>query len=300
MNSKIQEQIQLLQDKWFTITDQEKVLWYLEKVWYHRLSPYFKNASGDIERVIGLYIFDKRLRLLILDMLEVMENAIKSIMINYIGSLFDNKNRYLDIKLYEDKYIAERLGFIGNKTVERKANDATVKNYFSRNPQSEILPDYIFFDKLTFGELIKIYRDLKIEYKKIISEYFWINVRIFENRIFSLKYLRNLCSHYENVFNKTMITNIKSEMIEEMFGNVNRFIWYFALLSVFNKVLIPNFNRYSKIIELMTKFSITSEEIWLQTKNLPSELESEAREVLVDSLYTKYIKKSNLFEDWNI
>lgn len=84
---------------------------------------------------------------------------------------------------------------------------------------------------------------------------------MFEDRIFSLKYFRNLCSHYENIFNKKMTISIRSRLIKEHIGNQNTFIAYFAILSVFNKLLIPNFDRRYKVIELMKKFNISRSEI---------------------------------------
>lgn len=293
MNPKIEEQLQLLINEWFIFTDQEKILWYLEKVGYHKLIPYFKNAPGDIERVIWYYIFDKRLRLLCLDMLEVIENAIKSIIINHLSTDIWDKKRYIKEERYNQEAISIRLEFIENKTIERKNNDPLVKNYFEHN-KTKNLPDYIFFDKLTFWEITRIFKDLKLEYKKTIAEFFWINWFMFEDWIFALKYLRNLCSHYENLFNKKMTISVRSRLIKELIGNQNTFLAYFAILSVFNKLLIPNFDRQNKIIKLMKKFNVSREEIGLE-KNLPSELESEAWEVLLNELYEKHIKKSNLF-----
>jgi len=45
-------------------------------------------------------------------MLEVIENAIKSVLINYIGENFTNKTRYLNVELFDEKFVTERLGFI--------------------------------------------------------------------------------------------------------------------------------------------------------------------------------------------
>ena len=294
-NQKIEQQLQLLKERWFEITDQEKILWYLEKVGYHRLAPYFRNANGNIDRVISFYLFDKRLRLLSLDMLEVIENAIKSIIINYIFPDPKENNRYINSDIYISETYDERIKFIKYKTAERKVVDPIVKRFFKNNPKEKYLPDYIFFEKLTFGEIRQIFKDLKIEYKKEISDYFWINGFMFEDWIFALKYFRNLCSHYENIFNKTMTISIRSKIIATELWTQNTFIAYFALLSVFNKLLIPNFDRQNKVIELMKKFRISTIDIWDKQKNLPSELESEAWEVLVNSLYEKHIKKSNLF-----
>lgn len=295
MNSKVSQQLSLLQKRWFTCDDEEKVRWYMEKVWYHRLSFYFKNAPQDIERVIGLYIFDKRLRLLILDMLEVIENALKSVMVNYIWKSFWYKHRYVNKNIYKQESSDKRLSFVFAKIVELKEKDPIIKYFFWKHDKETEIPDYLFFDKLTFGELLKIFEDLNFDYQKEIASYFWIVPTLFIARMKCLHYLRNLCSHYENIFNRKMTFAIRAEKIEELFWVNNMFISYFAILSLFNKLLIENYNRPNKIIELMGKFWISFMDFW-RKENLPSELESEAWKVLVQSLYGKYVKKSNLFE----
>lgn len=295
MNSKVDQQLSLLQKRWFTYTDKEKVKWYMEKVWYHRLSFYFKNAPKDIERVIGLYIFDKRLRLLILDMLEVIENALKSIMVNYIWKSFWNKYRYTEKSIYKQDFSDKRLSFIFSKIAELKSKDPTIKYFFCKYNSETEIPDYLFFDKLTFGELLRIFEDLDFEYQKTIANYFWIVPIIFIGWMKNLHYLRNLCSHYENVFNRNMTFAIRAEKAQELFWTNNMFISYFAILSLFNKLLIENYKRPKKIIELMIKFWISFQDFW-RKENPPSELVSEAWEVLVELLYGKYIKMSNLFE----
>lgn len=82
-------------------------------------------------------------------MLEVIENAIKSIIINYLSTDVSDKIRYTKKDIYNQESISTRLEFIKNKIIERKTNDPLVKSYFEQN-QTEDLPDYIFFDKLTF------------------------------------------------------------------------------------------------------------------------------------------------------
>jgi len=287
MNPKIQKQFEKIKNR-FAIEDEQKVLWYLEKVWYHRLSFYFKNNT-DFEKIISDYIFDKILRHLVLDMLEIIENTLKCVIVNEIWVLFENKARYLDRDIYNPDFVDERLQFIYHKMIERKKSDLIVKNFLEKQSKNEELSDNIFFDKLTFGELIKVFRDMKTGYKTKVSKYFGISLKIFDNRIFALKYLRNLCSHHENIFNKKMTIHLMWYEITKLCWNTNSFLSYFAILCVFNKLLIPNYKRKEKVIDKMDKYNISFAN-FTQKENLPSELESEAWEVLVNLLYTKYIK----------
>jgi len=290
MNKNIEEQLSTIKER-FTVKDEDKILWYLEKVGYHRLSFYFKNNTST-EQIISEYIFDKILRHLVLDMLEILENSLKCVVVNEIWEMFQDKFWYMNRNIYKSEVVDGRLAFIYKKIDERKEKDATIKDFFEKNGDWAQIPDSLFFDKLTFGELIKVLRDMYFDYFKKVAQYFGIAPTIFDNRIFSLKYLRNLASHHENIYNKNMVIRLLGDKIQEFCGNRNSFLAYFAVLSVFNKLLIENYKWADKVFEKMEKYNISLEKIW-QKENLPSELESEAWEVLVNKVYTKYVKKAS-------
>lgn len=90
------------------------------------------------------------MRLLILDMLEVIENALKSVMINSVGHTFHNNFWYSDPSVYQKQNVDKRLSFIFSKIADLKQKDPTVKYFFDNHPLETNIPDYIFFDKLTF------------------------------------------------------------------------------------------------------------------------------------------------------
>ncbi len=296
MNNRIQEDMQKLKDTGLIIHDEAKILWYLQKVWYYRLFPYMKHCDKDCEMLIKHYLFDKKLRLLIVDILEVIENSLKSVIYYYLWEEMANHTWYTLADAYIPTYVAGRLEFVNKKTEDLKNLDVNAKGYFLSNPNESYLPDYMFFDKLTFGELIKCYQDMKLEYKKQVSSYYGINVLVFDNWITTLLYLRNLCSHYEPIFARTMTFGIKAHDINKLIWNNNTCIAYLVLLSVMQKLLIPPYKWDLKLCEKMVEFSIPLEYLWYQ-KNSPSKHTSfdiEAWRVLVDTVYTKNIKNARL------
>lgn len=105
-----QEQLELLSNRGLIITDSNKALHYLERIGYYRLSGYWfpfrersgiccplvaangkKFKKGDTDRLVldnfkagarfcdavELYVFDKKLRLLVLDALERIEIGLR-------------------------------------------------------------------------------------------------------------------------------------------------------------------------------------------------------------------------------
>lgn len=80
------EQMDLLRQRGLAIPDADRATRWLQKVSYYRLSAYclpFKDgetfrAGTDFNDVAGLYIFDRKLRLLVLDAIERIEVAIRT------------------------------------------------------------------------------------------------------------------------------------------------------------------------------------------------------------------------------
>ena len=89
----IEKHIDLLKSRGLTITNLEKARHYLMQIGYYRLSAYFipfndqnapteehKFSQGtDFQDILDLYMFDRELRLILLDGLREIEIAVKNI-----------------------------------------------------------------------------------------------------------------------------------------------------------------------------------------------------------------------------
>lgn len=289
MEEKINKQIEYLKSKWFIITDEQKVRWYLEKVWLHRLKRYFNTVEKyewtDFQEIINAYIFDKSFRHINVSILETIEKSFK----NQIWLNFEN---LLDENLYQKQYKDSRLSFLywkvwllKNKDLEIKRN---IEDYWD-------IPIWLFIDKLHFWEVYKIFLDFKKENQYKIVDYYWIDYKLFVNWLQCIAYLRNLCSHWENIFNKKFTYSVKAnELFEEFWITKNNsYISYFYILSIFNKILSPNYQWEEKIFKKLEYYNYTLVKFWAKKETFHSQLESEAWKVLVNRLYTQCIKKSN-------
>ncbi len=81
-----EQQLDLLQQRGLTVADPDRALHWLRHISYYRLSAYclpFKDGNAfrpgtSFDDIAGLYIFDRKLRLLVLDAIERIEVAIKT------------------------------------------------------------------------------------------------------------------------------------------------------------------------------------------------------------------------------
>lgn len=87
------QQLDLLRERGLAVADPARASHWLSKVSYYRLSAYFLPfKDGDrfrpgveFDQVAGLYIFDRKLRLLALDAIERVEVAIRTAITYGIG-----------------------------------------------------------------------------------------------------------------------------------------------------------------------------------------------------------------------
>lgn len=120
MNYIIQEQLQWIYEKGFSISDTIKTRGYLEQVGIFWLYKYFhlfeserqKGNRVDFQRVIDCYIFDKNLRMYSMNILESIEVFLKNQMVLLVG------NEYQKPDVYAEKFRKHRLEFIEMKLEE--------------------------------------------------------------------------------------------------------------------------------------------------------------------------------------
>jgi len=236
--------------------------------------------------------FDRELRLLNLELLERIELNFKKHLISFFENNWGLKNE----KLYNPKFLEKTLVFLNDKELYLKKESRDIKKNISNSEIVE-LEINMFIDKITFWEVVKIFKHLNIRYKKIISNYYSIkNYLIFENFIQILKYIRNISSHHSNLYNIKGTFKIHLFEVQKVFWNRISYLSYFSLLSFFEYIFLDNNHWQNKVIRLLNINNIWTKEINLwQIKSLPSQLESEAWEELVKELYSKVVKKSNIF-----
>ncbi len=288
MDEKINNQIKYLKEKGFVISDEEKVKWYLIKVWLHRLRRYFNTVEKyewtDFQEIINAYIFDKEFRNINLWLLEIIENSFK----NQFILNFEN---YLEPELYDIKFRDWRLAFLYNKVALLKKQDIEIKNNLNNQ---WFIPVNLFIDKLQFWEIFKIFQDLKIKNQIKISNYFGIDYKLFRNWLQCINYLRNLCSHWKNIYNRKFTFSIMAkELYKEFWINDNNtYISYFYILSYFKNILNKNFKWEDQIFKSMNKYKILLKDFWAKKRNLPQSAWVRGLEGLSKWIICKILEKS--------
>lgn len=232
-----EKQVELLESRGMTITDAGKAKACLARIGYYRLSAYwypfresrtvFDKTTGasrlevldDFKKgtnfpdVLDLYVFDKNLRMIVLDAMERIEVAVRTDIALLIGKYDPRAHR--DPR-YLDGIFARRPKPVTGNTKhqewlirqDKKFLDSRedFAKHFKNKYAGDNLPIWIDVELWDFGALSHFYSGLKkADRDKIASAYGLPDGRIFETWLRCLNDVRNVCAHHSRLWNKPLV-----------------------------------------------------------------------------------------------
>ena len=282
-----EELILLLKSRGLCISNSSKAKRYLEYIGYYRLSAYMypflkmpKEAhiykeGATFDKVLMLYRFDKKLRLLSFNEIEKVEVAVRSAIVNITCSMLRNSFWMTEVSNFSDnnKFL-RTLSLIDNE-LHHSREDFILhfrKNYSNRYP-----PAWILSEILPFGVMTNIYSNLKVnKVKKSISKVFGLQVAPFESWLTIITGHRNACCHHSRVWNKQYsIRPMLPNKIEYPWINLptdtQRVYFTLCIIKYFLNVISPTNDMQEKLHNLFLEF----QEIDLNALGFPKGWEQE-------------------------
>ncbi|WP_329809277.1 Abi family protein [Providencia alcalifaciens] len=228
-----------------------------------------------------IYLFDKKLRLLMLDALERIEIHIRSVIAHEIGRLdplayrnssFINPKFTSDTNSKFDQWLVALDGKI------KASRDECI--CWHREQKKEI-PFWVAVETWDFGQMSKYYTMLNGGLQQKITRRFDIdNTRLFANWLNGLNILRNRCAHHSRIWNRKYISLmmpkidyfgslISNNIQKERIYGLICIIWYLV------KRIAPNSNWLRQVADLIdTKPNMPGcsfNHMGLPTKGFPRE-----------------------------
>lgn len=236
------EQVALLAKRGMVINDPAKAEECLARIGYYRLSAYwypFREAflATDIKdktqkpvrnnslqagkkfsTILDLYVFDKRLRLIVLDALERIEVALRTQIAIIMGGIGPSAHR--DSANLHDRFTRQARWNGPHQTkyeywlgeLDRKFRDSKeefAKHFRVHYPQDNP-PIWVAVEVWDFGTLSHFYAGMKQSHKDQIAKLYGLPPGgIFETWIRSLNDVRNLCAHHSRLWNRALVNNPK-------------------------------------------------------------------------------------------
>lgn len=238
------DQLDQLIGRGMAVTDRARALEHLERIGYYRLSGYWfalrqrselicplddqcrKPNKVREERIaldgfrpgttfqnaVDLYVFDKQLRLLVMDALERIEVALRVDVSHTLGKL--DRFAYLKPHLLHDEFSAHLDKKSGlTRHHEWLGKHAQLigrsKEEFVRHNRDKYglpLAIWVACEVWDFGTLSTLYSGMReAEQDMIASQYGVSNGRVFATWLRSLNYLRNVCAHHSRLWNRNIV-----------------------------------------------------------------------------------------------
>lgn len=249
------DQLAQLETRGMHVDDRILAADYLHRIGYYRLSGYwfaFRQRSGEVivldeagkrprrlkvetlaldtfkfgttfQHAIDLYIFDKRLRMLAMDVLERLEIAIRVDISHTLGRL--DAFAYLKPELFHESFSAALDSHTGlsrqHAWLGRHAQliNRSREEFVRHNKVKYGVPLAIWIacETWDFGTLSTLYGGMRESEQDEISHRYGIaNGRIFATWLRSLNYLRNVCAHHCRLWNRNIVDQPRLPTVEEL------------------------------------------------------------------------------------
>lgn len=191
---------------------------YLSRIGYYRLSAYWLpfeqpavepgkrnhrfRSGADFDQVLELYIFDRKLRLLVLDALERIEVAARAAYAREM-SLAHGAHAHLNASLFRDQ-AQYRSGL---ETITReldRSHETFVRHYRQKYTEPSLPPIWAVVETMSFGSLSRWIRntaDTGVK-KRIMKSLGMPTVDVLERVLHTLTPVRNDCAHHSRVWNR--------------------------------------------------------------------------------------------------
>ena len=196
--------------------DEQQAAFYLNHISYYRLKGYWWDMQTDkvnhifkpnsyFEDVIGRYHFDRQLRLILFDAIELIEIALRTKLIYHLSQAFGGL-WYLDDSIVVN--IDKRLKCLGDLQIEFERSGESFVREFRKKYHVEHPDAWIIFEVATLGTLSQIYSNLghQLSQKSIIANEFGLNLHSeLSSWLAAISYLRNVIAHHSRVFGSDIL-----------------------------------------------------------------------------------------------
>jgi abortive infection bacteriophage resistance protein len=214
------DQLDLLVSRGLTVSDPNNALHYLAHIGYYRLSgyalPFQIGGDGDnrhnfkpnvtFEDVLARYVFDRKLRLLVIDALERIEISVRAALSNTIANKY-GAHWYLNPNLFASTF--DHIGFIedikqqiGHDLENNKRRDIYIEHYYNTYSTPDMPPSWMVFESITFGTISFACKNLACPEFVNLCRDFALPQPVFTSWLHSLNYIRNICAHHGRLWNR--------------------------------------------------------------------------------------------------
>ncbi|MFI3321581.1 MAG: Abi family protein [Rikenellaceae bacterium] len=268
----INEQLSALRTQGLSI-DIDNADFYLERINYFRLARYLSSLKytnkdtgeksyhrdAKFSDVLNLYYFDKDLRLLLFSLIQTIEVALRSKLINTFSPLDSHWFMESELFVNKGKFDANLVSL--SKEINRSSEDF-IKNYYNTYNEPALPPAWKSLEVLSLGQISKLYANFKdCAEKKEIARYFNLpNQKVLISWLKTISVLRNHCAHHSRIWNRTfgdlpqIPKKLKGEWIIHKPQNVQKLYLGLCCAKYMLNTIYADNNLTAQLQELFAKY----------------------------------------------
>lgn len=194
--------------------DRDTLIRRLEQVNYYRLSAYWYpfrepgsedfRDSTDFEVIWDHYVFDRQLRVVVIDAIERIEVAIKTHLANELA-LKHGPFAHLDrANLPGLNHSRHRKLMRKIQQEEDRSREPFVRHFHAKYTSETNLPLWMAIEVMDFGTMLTLFRGADQYTKRIVAGRYGVTARVLESWLVSLNYVRNACAHHARLWNRVL------------------------------------------------------------------------------------------------
>ena len=267
----VDEQIELLESRGLLINDKDFARQKLSNINYYRLSAYmlpfqkpnnpnheFKDDTS-FENIVNLCAFDRAFRVLVFDIIERVEVALRTQII-YQFAMSKGGYWFEDSSLYHNRdNFSKNLDKLDDEI--GRSNEVFIKHYKGKYTNPERPPAWMTLEVSSMGLLSQTFRNLKMsDEKKDIGKHFGIHPFVLESWMQSLAFIRNVCAHHGRLWNRvltlqpTMPSRTQNVWLSSIVFDNKRLYGFLSAMLYLLKTIDPNTTFSQDFKTLLSQF----------------------------------------------
>lgn len=221
----LDELVQRLMERGLLVPDQPRARRYLRHIGYYRLSPYaipFQHEGPEhlfrpgvsFDDLLGLYVFDRSLRLLVMDALERIEVAVRAALTDHMATSTDDAHWYADARHFRDRRRHQKLLHLIRETSDQQLrrppergrdrlhHPSALEHYLLTYGEPELPPSWVMLEGLTIGQLSGLYRNLaRRADRTAVARSLGLTEPLLTSWLETYVRVRNICAHHGRLWN---------------------------------------------------------------------------------------------------
>ncbi len=223
-------QLAKLESRGLQISNRADAEHYLRHIGYYRLSAYalhFQDTrqaakpfqpNTTFDQILDLYRFDRELRLLVLDAIERIEVALRSVLNDEMCLRHDPHwfmaSRHFSPRFNHPRFIANIEDELDIHTLgglpESPHQEVFINHYYAKYGEPHLPPSWMVMEIFSLGSLSRLYANLNLGAERnAIAASFGADEFVLRNWFHVLSYVRNLCAHHARFWNRQFVIKFR-------------------------------------------------------------------------------------------